>query len=60
METMTIMKMTIMKMTIMKMTIVTMAGRPSARALELAEGVWGHRRSAASEASEHRTSPHRS
>ena len=44
-------------MTIMKMTIVTMAGRPSARALELAEGVWGHRRSAASEASEHRTGP---
>src|SRR2546428_797813 len=31
-------------MTIMKMTIVTMAGRPSARALELAEGVSGHRR----------------
>jgi len=47
-------------MTIMKMTIMTTRRRPNARALEPADGVWGHRRSAASEASEHRTSPHRS
>src|SRR5262249_57308112 len=31
--------------------------RPSARALEPADGVWGHRRSAARAAREHRTGP---
>src|SRR5947199_6272785 len=32
-------------------------GRPSARALELADGVWGHRKRAGREAPEHRTGP---
>src|SRR5437667_5993262 len=37
-----------------------MCGRPSARALSLADGVWGHRSSAGPEGREQRTGPQRS